>query len=81
MKRLRICTAWPHGLRVETAMGMAVLMGLSINKFRTKIPSDLDKPRGLSRLARDLDVRPVTPEREAKGPPAASAFCPPQRRL
>ena len=36
--------------RVESAIGITVSIGLSINKFLATIASDLDKPRGFSVL-------------------------------
>jgi len=39
-------------MRVETALGITVSIGLSDNKFLAKIASDLDKPRGFAVLNR-----------------------------
>jgi DNA polymerase-4 len=39
-------------LRVESALGITVSIGLSANKFLAKIASDLEKPRGFAVLGR-----------------------------
>lgn len=51
--------------RIEDELHITVSIGLSFNKFLTKVASDLDKPRGFSVIGRAeavafLDKRPVT---------------------
>lgn len=52
-------------LKIESAIGITVSVGLSHNKFLAKIASDLDKPRGFSVIGRAetlefLAARPVS---------------------